>query len=110
MKVMIMAERVFFRWYLSYPFLMSLWLLSSGCGVKGRPLPPEYPPYIGRGMVEESSKENSNTLPTPESPTEIEPKKSELPEQTIAPPSESKEAAAKSKKKSPSKKSKEKKR
>jgi len=34
--------------------------LNYGCGVKGRPLPPEYPPYIGHGL-NGSSEENVST-------------------------------------------------
>ncbi len=93
-------------WNLLLP--MGLWIVC-GCGVKGRPLPPEYPPYIGRGMVEESLHQETANLPVLETPKEIEDKKSELQNNPTVPASDSKGNAEKSKKNPASKKSKEKK-
>ncbi len=41
-----------------------LFILSGGlgCGVKGRPLPPEHPPFIGRGLVETSTESEDQKL------------------------------------------------
>ncbi len=85
-----------------------LWIVC-GCGVKGRPLPPEYPPYIGRGMVEESLHQEAANIPVLETPKETEDKKPELQNNSTVPTPDAKGNAGKSKKNSSSKKNKEKK-
>jgi len=39
-------------------FVSTLFLLGIGCGVKGRPLPPQNPPPLGRGESAYSSNKN----------------------------------------------------
>lgn len=87
---------------------MSLFIWGGGCGVKGRPLPPEYPPYIGRGMIEESSHPEVTKTPLPETPQETEEKKTEPQSNVTVPSTESKGDTGKSEKNPASKKNKEK--
>lgn len=84
-----------------------LWVACGGCGVKGRPLPPEYPPYIGRGMIEESLHPDTSNPPLSEVSKETEDHKLEPQDSTTVPVSNSKDNTVKPKKNSSAKKNKE---
>lgn len=105
------SEMIFNSQHPIFLFLILLFIiLNNGCGVKGRPLPPEYPPYIGHGLIEESSNENLNkSSADPSEASKEGVKKLDVPEQSTIPSPNSKNAEVKSKKKSPLNKSKEKK-
>lgn len=45
-------------------FLPILVIPLVGCGVKGRPMVPDYPPLIGKGMQDDQRQQSS--LPAPE--------------------------------------------
>jgi hypothetical protein len=62
--------------YLSRSFIVTTFFLIANCGVKGRPLPPEYPPSISHGLMD-SAKDIPSAPQINDTPVPLENKQSD---------------------------------